>query len=150
MMGRISEDRMQRALEQLETISDEDYAKVKGLAGLVKSPRSFIFKTPDDYGMEWQDLHIPSDDGTPLEAWYIPAKGGESNNLVIFNHALPMCRAGFPGHFGEPWSGLDAVEIDFVVQYKHLTDAGYNVLTYDFRNHGNSGAANGGVSGIGQ
>ncbi|MCA9218153.1 MAG: alpha/beta hydrolase, partial [Planctomycetales bacterium] len=70
--------------------------------------------------------------------------------LVIFNHALPMCRAGFPGHFGEPWSGFDAVEIDFVIQYKHLTDAGYNVLTYDFRNHGNSGAANGGVSGIGQ
>jgi len=25
----------------------------------------------------------------------------------------------------------DAVEIDFVIQYKHLTDAGYNVLTSD-------------------
>jgi hypothetical protein len=35
------------------------------------------------------------------------------------------------------------------IQYKHLTDAGYNVLTYDIRNHGNSGAANGGLSGIG-
>ncbi len=32
----------------------------------------------------------------------------------------------------------------------HLTDAGYNVLTYDIRNHGNRGAANGGLSGIGQ
>jgi uncharacterized protein len=61
-----------------------------------------------------------------------------------------MCRAGFPGHLGEPWSNFDAVEIDFVIQYKHLTDAGYNVLTYDIRNHGNSGAANGGLSGIGQ
>lgn len=69
---------------------------------------------------------------------------------MIFNHALPMCRAGFPGHFGEPWSNSDAVEIDYVFQYKHLTDAGYNVLTYDFRNHGNSGAANGGICGIGQ
>ncbi|MCD0459542.1 alpha/beta hydrolase family protein [Roseiconus lacunae] len=150
-MGRISDDRMEKALEQLKTISDDDYAKVKALAGLVKSPRSFIFKTPDEYGMKgWHDLSIPSDDGTPLEAWYIPANGGESDKLIIFNHALPMCRAGFPGHFGEPWSGFDAVEIDFVIQYKHLTDAGYNVLTYDFRNHGNSGAANGGVSGIGQ
>ena len=44
----------------------------------------------------------------------------------------------------------DAVEIDFVIQYKHLTDAGYNVLTYDIRNHGNSSAANNGLSGIGQ
>jgi uncharacterized protein len=113
--------------------------------------RSFIFKTPDDYGMTGcHDLVIPSDDGAPLEAWYIPAKGGESNKLIIFNHALPMCRAGFPGQFGEPWSGYDGVEIDFVIQYKHLTDAGYNVLTYDIRNQGNSSAANNAICGIGR
>jgi len=150
-MSRISADRMQKALEQQKAISQEDYAKVKALAAIVKTPRSFIFKTPDAYGLNgWHDLVIPSDDGTPLEAWYIPAKGGESDKLVIFNHALPMCRAGFPGHFGEPWSNFDDAEIDFVIQYKHLTDAGYNVLTYDFRNHGNSGAANNGVCGVGQ
>ncbi len=150
-MGRISDERMQKAKEQLETISAEDYEKVKGMASIVRPLRSFLFKKPDDYGMTgWRNLVIPSDDGVPLEAWYIPAKGGPSDKLVIFNHALPMCRAGFPGHFGEPWSGYDAVEIDFVIQYKHLTDAGYNVLTYDIRNHGNSGAANNGLSGIGQ
>ena len=150
-MGRISDERMQKALEQRNTISAEDYEKVKVLANIVRPLRSVLFKTPDDHGMTgWTDLYIQSDDGTPLEAWYIPAKGGESNKLVIFNHALPMCRAGFPGHLGEPWSMYDAVEIDFVIQYKHLTDAGYNVLTYDIRNHGNSGAANNGLSGIGQ
>lgn len=150
-MGRIPDERMARARQQLETISKEDYEKVKAIAGIVKSPRSFIFKTPDDYGLQgWHDLVIPSDDGVPLEAWYIPAKGGHSDKLVIFNHALPMCRAGFPGHFGEPWSNFDAVEIDFVVQYKHLTEAGYNVLTYDIRNHGNSAAANNGICGIGR
>lgn len=150
-MSRISKERMEKAQEQLKTISKEDYAKVKTVAGIVKSPCSFIFKTPDDWGMTaWRDLFIPSDDGTPLEAWYIPAKGGESDKLIIFNHALPMCRAGFPGHFGEPWSNFDAVEIDFVIQYKHLTDPGYNVLTYDIRNHGNSSAANNGICGIGR
>lgn len=150
-MSRMPKERMEKAFEQLKTISEEDHAKVKFLADIVKPLRSVIFKTPDDYGIEnWEDLVIPSDDGTPLEAWYMPANGGESNKLIIFNHALPMCRAGFPGHLGEPWSAYDAVEIDFVIQYKHLTDAGYNVLTYDFRNHGNSAAANGGLSGIGQ
>ena len=61
-----------------------------------------------------------------------------------------MSRAGFQGHFGEPWSSFDAVEIDFVIQMKHLTDAGYNVLAYDLRNHGTSSAANGGICGIGR
>jgi len=102
----------------------------------------------------WDDgmaeYYFPSDDGILLEGWYIPAKGGESDKLIIFNHALPMCRAGFPGHLGEPWSTYDAVEIDFVIQQKHLSDAGYNVLAYDIRNHGTSSAANGGISGIGR
>ncbi|WP_070018191.1 alpha/beta hydrolase family protein [Streptomyces nanshensis] len=150
-MSRISEQRMERAQEQLRTISEEDHQKVKALAGIVRPLRSVIHKTPDDHGMtEWRDVYFPSDDGTPLEGWYIPAKGGQSDKLVIFNHALPMCRSGFPGHLGEPWSGYDAVEIDFVLQMKHLTDAGYNVLAYDIRNHGNSSAANGGLSGIGR
>lgn len=147
----MSNERMQKALEQQKTISEEDYAKVKGLAAIVKPIRSVIHKTPEDHNMDnWSDIYFPSDDGTPLEGWYIPAKGGESNHLILFNHPLPMCRAGFQGHFGEPWSLFDAVEIDFVLQMKHFTDAGYNVLAYDIRNHGNSGAANGGLSGIGQ
>ncbi len=150
-MSRISKERMETALEQLKTISEEEHVKVKVIANIVRPLRSFIFKTPDDYGMTgWHDLSIPSDDGIPLEAWYIPAKSGESDKLIIFNHALPMCRAGFPGHFGEPWSNYEGVEIDFVIQYKHLTDAGYNVLTYDIRNHGNSSAANNGICGIGR
>lgn len=150
-MSRMSRERMEKALEQLKVISEADHAKVKALANIVRPLRSVLHKTPDDYGMTgWKDIYFPSDDGIPLEGWYIPAKGGESDKLIIFNHALPMCRAGFPGHLGEPWSTYDAVEIDFVIQYKHLTDAGYNVLTYDIRNHGNSTAANGGLSGIGQ
>lgn len=150
-MTRLSKDRMDKALAQLKIISEADHAKVKALAAIVRPIRSVLHKTPEDYGMTgWRDVFFPSDDGTPLEGWYIPAKGGESNTLIIFNHALPMCRAGFQGHFGEPWSGFDAVEIDFVIQMRHLTDAGYNVLAYDIRNHGQSGAANGGLCGIGR
>jgi len=43
---------------------------MKAIAGIFKSPRSFIFKTPDEYGMKgWNELPIPSDDGMPLETW---------------------------------------------------------------------------------
>ncbi|EJA7338845.1 TPA: alpha/beta hydrolase [Vibrio parahaemolyticus] len=149
--SRMPTESLNKALAQLQSISSEDLAKVKALTGMVKPLRSFIHKTPDFYGMaNWHELSIPSDDGTPLEAWYIPAKDGNSNKLVIFNHASPMCRSGFPGHFGAPWSNVDDGEVDFVIQYKHLTDAGYNVLTYDLRNHGTSSSANNGISGLGQ
>ena len=79
-MGRMPRERMEKPFEQLETISEDDHAKVKTLANIVRPLRSVLFKTPDDYGMTgWTDLYIPSDDGTPLEAWYIPARSGESN-----------------------------------------------------------------------
>lgn len=103
----------------------------------------YLVNWTDDYDLAgWRDVYIQSDDGTPLEGWYIPATGGQSDKLVIFNHALPQCRAGWPGHLGEPWSSFAPHEIDFVIQNKHLADAGYNVLSYDPRNHGTSGAAN--------
>jgi hypothetical protein len=80
------------------------------VANIVKPLRSVLHEIPDDHGMTgWRDIYFPSAGGIPLEGWYIPAKGGESDKLVIFNHALPMCRAGFPGHLGEPWSNFDAV-----------------------------------------
>jgi hypothetical protein len=107
-MSRMSKERMEKALNQAKTISEADYAKVKAIANIVRPLRSVVFKTPDDHGMtEWRDLYIPSDDGTPVEACYIPAKGGQSDKLIIFNHALPMYRAGFPGHLGAPWSMYD-------------------------------------------
>src|ERR687893_2990304 len=108
--GRMSRERMEKAQEQLKKISKKDHEKVKQLANIVRPLRSVLFKTPDDHGMTgWRDVYFPSDDGIPLEGWYIPARGGESDKLVIFNHALPMCRAGFPGQLGEPWSTYDAV-----------------------------------------
>jgi hypothetical protein len=112
----ISDERLQRGLEQLEAISKEDHDRVKALANIIKPLRSVLFKTPDTYGMSgWRDIYFQSDDGTALEGWYISAKGGESDKLIGFDHALPMCRAGFSGHLGEPRSQYDAVEIDFVM-----------------------------------
>ncbi len=149
--ARMPKEKLESALKQLESISKEDYEKVMALVNVCKPFRSVLHKTPDDYGMtNWEDVFFQSIDGVAIEGWYIPAKGGESDKLIIFNHALPMCRAGFQGHLGEPFSNYDNVEIDFVIQMKHLTDAGYNVLAYDLRNHGKSGASNNGVSGIGQ
>jgi alpha/beta superfamily hydrolase len=40
--------------------------------------------------------------------------------------------------------------VNFVPDYKILHDAGYNVLAYDLRNFGHSGAANGGIFSVGR
>ena len=50
---------MEKALEQLKTISEEDHAKVKNLANIVRPLRSVLFKTPDDYGMTgWRNIYL--------------------------------------------------------------------------------------------
>lgn len=98
-------------------------------------------------GMQYEDVFFPSMDGTSLEGWFIPA---DSNRLVIANHPMPCNRYGFPGHLA-PWDKLfGGFEVNFLHDYRHLHDAGYNVLAYDLRNHGMSAAGNGGIVGIGQ
>ncbi len=83
----------------------------------------------------------------PLDAWFIPCKG--STKIAIANHPLWFNRYGFPAHL-EPWRQIGGLggndfEVNYMADYKHLHDAGYNVLTYDMRNFGHSGVGNGGL-----
>lgn len=132
-------------------IPEDKLALVKYLAEFAVRPmfRTPVHIQPNERGIRsWEELSFPSSDGTPLEAWWLKAEN--SNKLIIANHPMPMSRSGFTGHWGQPWSNVDDIEIDFVKAYAHLVEAGYHVLAYDLRNHGLSGAANGGICGIGR
>jgi hypothetical protein len=113
--------------------------------------RSPILHAPSEQDLEYEDVTFPSLDGVPLEGWFIPATG--SDKVIIANHPMGFSRSGIPTHL-EPWrsvwrsSGND-FEVDLVPDYKILHDAGYNVLAYDLRNFGHSGAANGGIASSG-
>jgi pimeloyl-ACP methyl ester carboxylesterase len=66
---------------------------------------------------------------------------------------MGFSRAGIPTHL-EPWRSIwktsgNAFEVNFIPDYEILHDAGYNVLAYDLRNFGLSGAANGGIASSG-
>lgn len=118
------------------------------IAGYRQQPRSPVLKTPASQNLDYEDLTFPSEDGVPLEAWFIPRPG--SDRLIISNHPRYFSRYGFPSHLA-PWNRLfgkagNDFEVDFNLDYRILHDAGYNVLTYDLRNLGHSGAANGGIS----
>jgi pimeloyl-ACP methyl ester carboxylesterase len=108
--------------------------------------RTPVLRRPSDIGLQYEDAFFPSLDGIPLEAWFIPA---DSDNLLIVNHPMTCNRYGFPGHL-PPWNTMfGGFEVNFLPELKHLHDAGYNILTYDLRNHGLSGEANGVINGLG-
>jgi pimeloyl-ACP methyl ester carboxylesterase len=116
--------------------------------GFAHLPRSPILHTPSDFGLAYEDVSFPSLDGVPLEGWLIPAP--RSAKLVVANHPMGFNRCGMPAHL-QPWQADWALsgngfEVNFTPDYKILHDAGYNVLAYDLRNHGLSGAANGGIT----
>ena len=126
---------------------NETNQAISGIARQIGFPfRAPLLKNPGDYGLDFEDVRFPSADGIPLEAWFMPCEG--SDKIVIANHPLWFNRYGLPGHL-EPWKSLggplNAFEVDYVPDYKILHDNGYNVLAYDLRNLGLSGAANGGV-----
>jgi len=115
--------------------------------GFAQAYRAPILHSPSEEGLAYQDVTFSSIDGTPLEGWFIPAEG--SDKLVICNHPMGFTRSGQPTQL-EPWKSIwgssgNGFECNFVPDYKILHDAGYNVLAYDLRNHGHSGAANGGM-----
>lgn len=130
-------------------MSDEQISQVlqRMASGFKDQIRSPILQTPTDAGLDYEDVTFPSEDGVPLEGWLIRKPG--STRLVIANHPRWFNRYGLPSHL-EPWKSLGAAagndfEVNFILDYKLLHDAGYNVLTYDLRNHGHSGSGNGGL-----
>lgn len=97
------------------------------------SKRTPVLRWPDQYGMEYEEIFFPALDGVTIEGWFIPAN---SDRLLIMNHPMPCNRYGYPGHM-DPWKDFGGF------------DAGYNIITYDMRNHGRSGVGSGGVNGHG-
>lgn len=145
---------MTQSNTERNAMSEEQITQVlTGIAdGFRNQLRSPILSTPADENLEFEDVTFPSQDGVPLEAWFIPKEG--SDRLIIVNHPKGFSRYGLPSHL-EPWKSMGSIsgndfEVNFIPDYKILHDAGYNVLTYDLRNFGHSGAGNGGIGSSGR
>lgn len=113
--------------------------------GLSTPPRTPILRTPADYDLEYEEISFKTEDGVLIKGWFIPAN---SDKLIISNHFSPANRYGFAGHM----EGLDfagGFEVNFLPRYKALHEAGYNVLAYDLRCHGESEGGEKGVTGVG-
>ncbi|WP_454198981.1 alpha/beta hydrolase [Nocardia sp. Marseille-Q1738] len=88
------------------------------LNALTYLPERTIVQTPALLGMNYTDLSVTTLDGEVLHAWWIPAR--ESAGHILFAH-------GNAGNIG-----------DRVPIFALLTEAGFDVLAFDYRGYGRS------------
>lgn len=115
---------------------------------LTKPRRHPISKTPLDYGMQYEDISLRSSDDVPLKGWFVPAKEGKKDRLVVVTNPMPFSRYGY----SKDHQGLFKItkrEVELLKPVKHLHDHGYDVVIIDLRNHGESGVGTGGYCTVG-
>lgn len=76
------------------------------------------FTTPKDWGMDYEGVQFSGGGGVTLDGWYIPSRNGAA---VVLLH----------GHSGN--------RLAVAYHAEALSRAGYGVLLFDLRAHGNSG-----------
>jgi uncharacterized protein len=97
--------------------------------------RAPLDRTPADVGLSYEDVQFRAAvDGLGLRGWFIPREDDEPGPVVVFMHGWLWNRLGNQG--GQiPVADKD---VDFVPSARALHDAGYHVLLFDLRNHGES------------
>lgn len=88
---------------------------------LVHPPRDLDARTPADVGLAFEAFRLPTRDGLGLAAWFMPAEEAEARApVVVFLH------------------GYGASKAQSLAVAPFLNRAGYHVLSFDFRGHGES------------
>jgi uncharacterized protein len=105
---------------------------------MIRSRRRPIDRTPADVGLEYEDVTFSATDGVELRGWFIPRAGAEDGPgpVVIYLHGWLWTRLGNKSGL-VPFVDRD---VDFLPSTRGLHDAGYHVLLFDMRNHGESGS----------
>jgi uncharacterized protein len=103
---------------------------------MIVGRRAPLDRTPADVGLAYEDAAFKATDGVDLQGWFVPREGDGAGPAVVFVHGWLWNRLGNQG--GQiPVADKD---VDFLPAAKALHDAGYHVLLFDLRNHGESGS----------
>ena len=104
---------------------------------MVKPGKAPVFETPEKYGLEYEDVTFKAIDGVTLSGWLV--KGGTDKVIIQSHFGVQCSRCGYTQEGkGMFKNALWTSDIHFLDQAKYLVGAGYSVLMYDMRNHGNS------------
>jgi pimeloyl-ACP methyl ester carboxylesterase len=109
---------------------------------ILYSHRQPIVRSPEDYGLAFESVEFESADGLRLKGWFVP---GKTEKTVVITHPFPFNRHGFLAE-NQGMLKLFKTDVDLLKTAQAVNHAGYSVLMFDFRNHGESGS---GVTGVG-
>src|SRR5215213_9037896 len=106
---------------------------------MITGARQPLWRTLASIGLSAEDVVFPSDDGVMLRGWFIhrAEDDGTPAPAIIFVHGWPWNRLG--NLAGQ--SLLPDRNVDFLEPARALAQAGFHVLLFDLRNHGQSDAA---------
>ena len=103
------------------------------------SRREPVSRTPAEVGLAYEPVAFEASDGVGIKGWFIPADGDGPKPTVVFVHGWMWNRLGnVAGR-----APIDDRDVDFLPATKALHDAGYSVLLYDIRKHGESESGKG-------
>jgi len=103
---------------------------------VLHSRRQPIVRTPQEYDMLYEDVVFESTDGLAIRGWFIPA-GSRTDRVIVLTHPMPMNRHGFLAK-NQGFPPLFKTDVDLLKTVRDLHEAGYPVLAFDLRNHGES------------
>jgi pimeloyl-ACP methyl ester carboxylesterase len=112
---------------------------------VIHSRRQPIVRTPQEYGMAFENVEFKSTDGLTIKGWFIPAPSGQTERVILLTHPMPMNRHGFLAK-NQGFPPMFKTDVDLLKTMHALHQAGYPVLAFDLRNHGES---DGGITGNG-
>lgn len=103
---------------------------------MIKPGKAPVFGNPQEFDLDYEEVTFSARDGVNLSGWLLK---GSTDKVIIQSHFGVQCsKSGYTPQ-GKGWGPPWPQDIQFLNQGKYLVDAGYSVLMYDFRNHGNSG-----------
>lgn len=109
---------------------------------LLYARRQPVTRSPADEGLAYEDVTFPSPDGLALKGWWIPAgcpsRPEGAGPAVILLHPLFGNRHGFSAG-RQAWPPLFRADVNLLKTARGFHQAGYAVLLFDFRSHGESG-----------
>jgi pimeloyl-ACP methyl ester carboxylesterase len=104
---------------------------------MLRSRRAPLTRTPADAGLAYEDVAFRASDGVGLKGWFVAA--GARGPAIAFVHGWMWNRLGnVAGQTPVPDK-----DVDFLPAVAALHEAGFHVLLFDLRGHGESDDAPG-------